>query len=122
MYLDGGLRVGSQGGHGPIRYRVLEHLPGQLVHFAFTAPEGLIGGHGYQLDSSGGRLVLRHTLRGRTVGRMLWQWPLLFEPLHDALIEDSFDRAVAVVSETPCEPRRWTTRARTLRWLLKGLL
>jgi hypothetical protein len=122
MHLDGGLRVGSEGGHGPIRYRVLEHQPGRLVRFAFTAPEGLIGEHGYQLDSSEGKPVLRHVLRGRTVGRMRWQWPLLFEPLHDALIEDSFDRAVAAVSETPYEPRQWQRRARTLRWLLKGLL
>jgi hypothetical protein len=49
-------------------------------------------------------------------------WPLLFEPLHDALIEDSLDRAVAAVCEAPYEPARWPRRARVLRWLLKGLL
>jgi len=53
------------------------------------APEGPTGEHGFELDSSGGWLVLRHALRGRTAGRLRWQWPLLmFEPLHDALIED----------------------------------
>jgi hypothetical protein len=122
MHLDRGVSVGSEGGHGPIHYRVLEHQPGHLIRFAFTAPEGLIGEHSYQLDSGGERPVLRHTLHVRPAGRMRWQWPLLFEPLHDALIEDSFDRAVAAVSETPYEPRQWPPLARTLRWLLKGLM
>lgn len=122
MHLNDGLNVGSEGGHGPIHYRVIDHRPGRLVHFAFTAPEGLIGEHGFELDSSKEPVVVRHVLRGRTAGRVRWQWPLLFEPLHNALIEDSFDRAVAVVSETTYQPRRWPTWARTLRWLLKGLM
>jgi hypothetical protein len=122
MYLDRGLRVGSVGGHGPIHYRVIEYQPGRLLRFAFTAPEGLIGEHGYELESSGERVTLHHVLRGRTAGRMRWQWPLLFKPLHDALIEDSLDHAVAVVSETDYQPQRWATRARILRWLLKGLM
>jgi hypothetical protein len=53
---------------------------------------------------------------------MRWQWPLLFGPLHDALIEDSLDRAVAAVSEMTYEQARWPGRVRTLRWLLKGLV
>ncbi len=122
MRLDGGLRVGSEGGHGPIHYRVIEHQPGRLVRFAFTAPEGLLGQHAYELAQDAQTVVLRHTLNGRTTGRMRWQWPLLFRPLHDALIEDSFDRAVTAVSQTTYQPRRWPTRTRALRWLLKGLM
>ncbi len=53
---------------------------------------------------------------------MRWQWPLLFGPLHDALIEDSFDHAVAVVAETTYLPARSPWRVRALRWLLKGLM
>ena len=122
MHLDDGLNVGSQGGHGPIHYRVIEHRPGRLIRFAFTAPEGLIGEHGFELDDNGERVVLRHVLRGRAVGRVRWQWPVLVGPLHNALIEDSFDRAAAAVSETVYQPRRWAPWARTLRWLLKGLM
>jgi hypothetical protein len=121
MRFDGGLREGSAGGHGPIGYRVVEHRPGRGVRFSFTAPPGLVGEHGYELED-GERTVLRHTLTARVEGRMRWQWPLLFEPLHDALIEDSLDHAVAAVCEAPYEPARWPRRARVLRWLLKGLL
>jgi hypothetical protein len=121
MRFECGLREGSDGGHGPVRYQVVELRPGRLVRFRFTGPPGLTGEHGYELEA-GDRSVLRHTLTARAEGRMRWQWPLLFGPLHDALIEDSLDRAVAAVSEAPYEPARWSPRARTLRWLLKGLM
>jgi hypothetical protein len=121
MRFERGLREGSDGGHGPVRYRVVEHRPRRLVRFRFTAPAGLVGEHAYELQD-GHRTVLRHTLTARAEGRMRWQWPLLFGPLHDALIEDSLDHAVAVVSGAPYEPARWPLRVRTLRWLLKGLM
>lgn len=122
MRLDAGVRVGSKGGHGPIRYEVVEHEPGDLVRFRFLAPTGLVGEHAYELDAHSTPVVLRHVLRGHTEGQMRWQWPLLVAPLHDALIEDSFDRAVATVSATPCEPARWSRRVRGLRWLSERLL
>jgi hypothetical protein len=122
MHLDDDLSVGSEGGHGPIHYRVVEHRPGRSIRFAFTSPGGLIGEHGFELEDDGKRVLLRHVLRGRSVGRVRWQWPILIEPLHNALIEDAFDHAVAAVSETPYQPRRWPLWTRTLRWLLKGLM
>ena len=122
MRLDAGVRTGSKGGHGPIRYEVVEHEPGHLVRFRFLAPTGLVGEHAYELDAHSTPVVLRHVLRGHAEGRMRWQWPLLVAPLHDALIEDSFDRAVATVSATPCEPARWSRRVRGLRWLSERLL
>jgi hypothetical protein len=121
MRFERGLREGSEGGHGPVRYQVVELSPGRLARFRFTGPPGLIGEHSYELET-GDRTVLRHALTARAEGRMRWQWPLLFGPLHDALIEDSLDRASAVVSETPYKPAQWSPRARTLRWLLKGLM
>ena len=122
MRFESGLREGSDGGHGPVRYQVVEHQPGRLVRFRFTAPPGLLGEHRYELEDSDGTVLLRHVLTGRAEGRMRWQWPLLFGPLHDALIEDSLDRAVAAVSEMTYEQARWPGRVRTLRWLLKGLV
>jgi hypothetical protein len=121
MRFEHGLCEGSDGGHGPVRYQVIEHRPRRLVRFRFTAPAGLIGEHAYELEA-GDRTVLRHTLTARAEGRMRWQWPLLFGPLHDALIEDSLDHAIAVVSEVPYEPAQWPLRVRALRWLLKGLM
>jgi hypothetical protein len=122
MRFEGGMQVGNQGGHGPIRYGVLEHQPGQLARFGFTGPPGLIGEHRWELDHSRDGVVLRHVLTGHTEGRMHWQWPLLFEPLHDALVEDALDHAVAELSEAVYRPARWRPRARVLRWLLDGLI
>lgn len=122
MRFEGGLREGNKGGHGPIRYWVIEYRPSRLARFRFTAPPGLIGEHRWELLGSGATVVLRHVLSGRTEGRMRWQWPLLFEPLHDALVEDALDHAVAEMSESAYQPARWPARARTLRWLLDGLL
>jgi hypothetical protein len=122
MRLDAGLRRGSRGGHGPIRYEVVEHQPGCLVRFRFLSPTTLVGEHAYELNTNGTVPVLRHVLRARAEGRMRWQWPLLVKPLHDALIEDSLDRAVATVSATTYKPERWSWRVCGLRWLSRTLL
>lgn len=122
MRFEGGLHEGNKGGHGPIRYQVIEHRPGRLARFGFTAPPGLIGEHRWELLGSDAAVVLRHVVSGHTEGRMRWQWPLLFEPLHDALVEDALDHAVAEMSETAYHPAHWPARARTLRWLLDGLI
>ncbi len=122
MRLQNGLRAGSEGGHGPVHYQVIEHQPGRLARFRFTAPPGLIGEHRYELQTDEEHTVLRHVLSGHAEGRMRWQWPLLFAPFHNALIEDSLDHAVAVVSESPYQPARWPAGVRALRWLLRGLM
>jgi hypothetical protein len=110
------------GGHGPIRYEVVEHQPGCLARFRFLSPTQLVGEHAYELNTHGTAPVLRHVLRARAEGRMRWQWPLLVKPLHDALIEDSLDRAVATVSATTYKPERWSWRVCGLRWLSRTLL
>ena len=35
MMLDSALKVGAAGGHGPVRYRVSEYVPGRRVVFQF---------------------------------------------------------------------------------------
>jgi hypothetical protein len=122
MQFQHGLRVGSEGGHGPVRYRVIEHQPGRLARFRFTGPPGLIGEHRYELHPGNQTVLLRHVVRARTEGRMRWQWPLLFGPFHDALIEDSLDHAAATLAGTSYQPALWPVRVRVLRWLLHGLI
>ena len=111
MRFDRGLVAGARGGHGPIRYEVAEHLPGRLARFRFTAPRGLEGEHRFERDGS----MLRHVLEGRATGKMLVAWPLVFRPLHDALIEDALDRAEAAVGGQPVAQRRWSPWVRLLR-------
>jgi hypothetical protein len=120
MKLDGPLGVGVRGGHGPIRYEVVAHEPGRRVRFRFTGPAGFHGYHEFDVDECSGVddrepcAVLRHELRMQTMGWATMSWPLLFRPLHDALIEDALDLAALSVGDSP---RRagWTLWVRLLR-------
>jgi hypothetical protein len=116
MRLDGPLAVGARGGHGPIRYTVENYERGRSITFRFTAPAGFNGTHGFEVETGAGASVLRHRLEMEASGAALITWPLIYRPLHDALIEDALDRA----AETYGEQRRWSSYVRTLRRLLRG--
>jgi hypothetical protein len=124
MRLDRGLQVGATGGHGPIRYVVDRYQPGRTIAFRFTAPQGLHGEHRFEVLANVDGSRLRHVLEGHTTGPMRLLWPLLYRPLHDALIQDSLDRAEhAVTGRTQQPPRQWSLRVRALRWIIAvGLL
>jgi hypothetical protein len=116
LRLDRGLVAGATGGHGPVRYRVEEYEPGECVVFRFTGPRGFRGTHGYRLERDGARrTVLRHELEMEPAGPALITWPLFFRPLHDALVEDSLDKAEREVVGSVRTPRRWSRRVRLLR-------
>ncbi|MFT3899354.1 MAG: SRPBCC family protein [Gordonia sp. (in: high G+C Gram-positive bacteria)] len=113
MRLHPGLVPGARGGHGPVRYRVERVDAGEVV-FRFTGPAGFDGWHGYsvqRLDNS--TTILRHELRMRVHGWARVTWPTSFRPLHDALIEESLDKAARELG-CPCTPYRrppWTRLA-----------
>lgn len=120
MRLDAGLREGSVGGHGPIRYEVTQVEAGRLVRFRFLAPRGLDGDHWFELVPRDDRsTLLRHGLVAKPSGAMRWQWPLLLRPLHDALIEDALARALAVSTDTEVTAK-WSPRVRMLRRLARA--
>ncbi len=121
MRLDGGLVEGAEGGHGPVRYVVTGHERGRWAEFTFTAPRGFHGTHTFvALPAEGGRTVLEHRLEMRTTGPALVSWPVLFRPLHDALLEDCLDRAEGHFGAAP--PRRVRTPwVRLLRLLARGV-
>lgn len=117
MKLDQPLGAGATGGHGPIRYVVEEHAEGRRVRFRFTAPQGFDGWHGFDvLDVAPERCVLEHRLEMRAGGPALLSWPLVFRPLHDALIEDALSRAQVSLGLAP-ERARWSPYVRLLRRL-----
>jgi len=102
MKFDRPLSMGVTGGHGPIRYSVEGYTPGTSICFRFLGPKGFDGTHRYELiDAKQGGVVLRHTLQMTTHGRALVSWPLLFRPMHDALIEDSLACAESSLGLTP---------------------
>ncbi len=118
MKFDQPLEPGAKGGHGPIRYFVKSYEPGKNVYFEFTAPAGFNGGHGFEveeIDSS--CTVLRHILEMEAAGPARFAWPLVFRPLHDALLEDSLDKAERNLGFTPTGAT-WSLWVRLLRWIL----
>lgn len=120
MEFDGPLAVGADGGHGPIRYFVEAFTPGQGIKFRFTGPRGFDGYHAYEIASSNtSGCVLRHTLAMTTHGPAVISWPLVFRPMHDALIEDSLAQAEASLGYAP-DLHRWSAWVRVLRWVFSG--
>ncbi len=94
MRLDGPLRVGAAGGHGPVRYFVTHYEPRRRVEFEFTSPAGFNGGHSFAaISRTENSTLLRHELAMSITGTAVFTWPLFFRPLHDALVEECLDRA-----------------------------
>ena len=115
MKFDRGLVEGAAGGHGPVRYSIESYEPGRKICFRFSAPRGFFGVHGFEVEEvAPDRARLRHFLRMRAEGRALVTWPVVFRPLHDALIEDALDNAESHLGGTPPE-RRWSPWVRILR-------
>jgi hypothetical protein len=120
MRFDRPLGVGAIGGHGPIRYTVETYDPGRSIRFRFTAPAGFDGTHAFDvLQADADRTVLRHTIDMRVHGWAVVSWPVVYRPLHDALLEDGLDRAELALGRVP-RGARWSTWVRLLRSVLGG--
>ncbi|MCC1495326.1 hypothetical protein [Alcanivorax sp. 1008] len=90
--LDGPLKVGAKGGHGPIRYMVESYSPGERIQFKFTGPRGFCGYHDLALEEiDDARCLVRHSVNANLTGLMVLKWKLVMRALHDALIEDALD-------------------------------
>lgn len=119
MRFDGDPVPGAVGGHGPIRYAIVELVPGRLVRFRFLGPPGLNGEHWFEaVPREGGATLLRHGLIARPTGAMRWQWPLLWRPLHDALVEDALARAQLTLTGAPAHTT-WSPYVRVMRRLAR---
>lgn len=88
--------------------------------FRFTMPNGLDGYHGYDvLELEKDKTELRETLKMNTHGMAQLSWPLIFRPLHDALIEDSLCFAELRLNLTPTVSE-WSWWVKFLRWSISG--
>ncbi|WP_213434125.1 MULTISPECIES: hypothetical protein [Lysobacteraceae] len=116
MVFDRPLGVGAEGGHGPVRYAVCKYVPGNSVVFAFHAPAGFHGTHRFDVLRLPHGCELRHTLSMRAGWPAVVTWPLLFRPMHDALIEDALAKAQAGLGERPSVVP-WSLYVRALRRL-----
>ncbi len=119
MRLDQGLAVGSKGGHGPIRYTVQAYNPEEFIEFRFSKPKGFHGTHKFEITAlANNSTELKHTIEMEITGMALISWPLAIRCLHDAFIEDAFDKVEnqfnAVQKHSP-----WSIWVWVLRWMLK---
>ncbi len=119
MRLDRPLGPGASGGHGPVRYRVAQYVPGQRVVFEFDRDAGLtrgfVGTHSFEVMPDGDAVLLRHTIEASCSVATWLRWLVLIRSLHDALLEDGLDRATrALGGQAPERP--FSLWVRTLRW------
>lgn len=116
------LDVGAAGGHGPIRYVVVDYQPGRWARFRFTRPRGFDGFHEFTAEPVGATHVrLTHLTAMRPRGLARLSWPLFYHPLHDALLEDALDNAAHALTGQ-AHRSRWRLRVRALRRLGRILM
>tara|TARA_R110002073_G_scaffold139232_2_gene289244 strand:+ start:21521 stop:22018 length:498 start_codon:yes stop_codon:yes gene_type:complete len=93
MRFKKGIEVGAKGGHGPIRYTVEEYDPSKCIQFRFTNPKGFDGIHKLELkEITNNKTQITHTIAMKTSGKATFNWIFAIRALHNALIEDGFDK------------------------------
>jgi hypothetical protein len=119
MKFDQPLQIGAKGGHGPIRYFVESYQQGKSIKFRFTGPKGFDGYHEFTIEEIGStKTLLKHNLIMNTKGIAIFTWLLGFRPLHDALVEDAFDKAEMGLGIS-LEKKGWSGWVKFLRWIFK---
>ncbi|MEN6465760.1 MAG: SRPBCC family protein [Syntrophaceae bacterium] len=118
MQLDAPLGEGARGGHGPVRYRVEQFIPGRKAVFRFE-PEGLIAGfegvHYFEVSPGSGCVVMTHVIDARCSFGVWARWRLLIEPIHDAVIEDAFDKVENGIAGRKEKSSPWSPWVKVLR-------
>lgn len=117
--LKNGLKMGSKGGHGPIRYEVIDFNPNSHIEFKFQRPRGFNGTHKFEItELNSENTEIMHTIRMTTSGMATLKWLLAIRCLHDALIEDAFDKVENQLVQNNLKTE-WSLWVKILRWLLK---
>ena len=106
----------TEHGLGFLHHELVTHEPGHRIVYRITGPRGLSGWHGWELAGS----TMRHTVEGSSSGLMLLVWPLIVQPIHDALHEDVLDRVESACGGAPA-PHPYSRRVRLLRSVLRRL-
>ena len=114
-----GLKIGSNGGHAMIKYEIIDYHPQSHIEFKFQKPKGFNGTHKfeiYKLDSESSEI--KHTLKMETSRMGTLSWLFAIRWLHDAILEDAFDKVKNQLTESNLKTK-WNLWVRALRWLLK---
>ncbi|MDQ8748797.1 hypothetical protein [Elizabethkingia miricola] len=118
MKLDNGLQVGSRGGHGPIKYFVTEYQSGKSVTFQFELP-GFNGFHRFDINElEPNKTEISHIIDITTTGSATLKWALAIRWLHDAYIEDAFDKVENHFTKDK-KNSKWSWWVKLLRKIMK---
>lgn len=118
MFLDRPLGIGAVGGHSATRYIVESYEPGHYISFRFTVPKGLIGTHCFSIKEIEPDVVqIKHEVNINLEGFAKIWWLIRIRYVHDALIEDAFDKAESYVTHRQLN-RKWSIWVRFLRWIM----
>ena len=119
MNLDKGLKTGSKGGHGPIRYTVMKYIPSELIEFTFTRPLGFDGIHRFEvIQFDENSTEIKHIIDMTTSGMGTIKWIVAVRWLHDALVEDALDK-VSFYFDEEFNQSKWSLWVKFLRFVLK---
>ncbi len=117
MRFKDGLKVGAKGGHGIIRYTIIEYNPESGIKFQFSSPKGFDGTHEFKMLELGKNSTeVSHIINMKTHGIATIQWLVFIRWLHDALIEDAFDNIENHFSEVK-KASKWSPWVKLWRWL-----
>jgi hypothetical protein len=113
-----GLKVGSKGGHGPIRYTIEVYEPNEIIQFRFSNPKDFKGIHKFEITATNAsQTIIKHTINMTVKGKGVLLWYFTILHLHNALIEDAFDK-VENQFDIVKQPATWNIWVRVLRKLL----
>ena len=119
MKFKEGFKEGSKGGHGPIRYTITTFLPRELIQFEFTKPKGFNGYHQLEIrELEIDKTEIKHTIKINATGIGILTWVFAVRCLHDALMEDAFDKVENQFSEKQ-KRTEWSFWVKFLRKVLK---
>lgn len=101
IHFEEGLKIGSRGGHGLVRYTIIALKSGESVTFQFTKPDGFKGTHKLYIESiSEKETEIVHEIKMHTTTlKASAFWFFVIRWLHDALIEEAFDKVENNFSE-----------------------
>ncbi|GAA4310946.1 hypothetical protein [Nibribacter koreensis] len=118
LILDKGLQVGSKGGHGPIKYSVTNYQEGDSITFRFDL-KGFDGCHTFALtEITPDKTELSHVIDMTTSGAATIKWAVAIRWMHDAFMEDAFDKVENHFTEDK-KHSNWNWWVRTLRKAMK---
>jgi len=93
MKFKEGIQIGAKGGHGPIRYSTEKYNPNEIIQFRFSKPNGFNGIHKFEIkELDKEKTEIKHTIDMNTEGKGTLIWTFAICSLHNALIEDGFDK------------------------------